>query len=92
MPPQAKGPMTLNPLVDLTPALDRHHVNSLAVPIHREDNPPASNAALPETAPVGEQIREPRIIGRFGELVEAVEDALPGAVIHPVEILGGPVG
>lgn len=81
-----------DPLVDLTPALNRNYVDGPAAFVHRKDNPPASHAAFPETALVGEQTRKPGIAGRFSELIEAVEDAFPGSAIQPVEILGGPAG
>jgi hypothetical protein len=76
----------------LTPALDCHYVDGPAAFVHRKNDPPASHAAFPETALVGEQTRKSGIAGGFSELIEAIEDAFPDTAIQPVDILCGPVG
>jgi hypothetical protein len=79
-------------MVDLASPFDGHDVDFPALLVHREDDSPAADARSAQTALIGEHAGEPRVLGRFADLLQTFDHALLCLAIQTVEILRRAIG
>jgi hypothetical protein len=76
----------------LASPLDGNDVDGLSFLVHREDDSPTADARSAQTALIGEQAGEPRVLGRFADPLQTLYHPLLRLAIQTVEILRSATG